>query len=253
MPALAQKRALDTTGGGWDVHSGQHVRRAGGRPRGSPVVVAVLASAASRGSCSRSSSSASTSRARRRSRSCSGSWRSSRAWTSSWPSAFPRPAGRSCTASWASSSSSSGSSRSSSPDRQFEALAAVIGFFFLFKGIFDIAVAFATKGEFDMWWLQLVVGLIEIGLAFWVAGSFRDKAILLARLRRHRRAVEGDHGHHARVQAPRAERAHRTRVGDLPTETPARAERPALSSTPREVSPDCARVRPPTCACIGSR
>ena len=30
-----------------------------------------------------------------------------------------------------------------------------------------------------MWWLQLVVGLIEIGLAFWVAGSFRDKAILL--------------------------------------------------------------------------
>ena len=65
------------------------------------------------------------------------------------------------------------------PGSTFEALAAVIGFFFLFKGIFDIAVAFATKGEFDMWWLQLVVGLIEIGLAFWVAGSFRDKAILL--------------------------------------------------------------------------
>ena len=55
----------------------------------------------------------------------------------------------------------------------------MIGFFFLFKGIFDIAVAFATKGEYDLWWLQLVVGLIEIGLAFWVSGSFRDKAILL--------------------------------------------------------------------------
>jgi uncharacterized membrane protein HdeD (DUF308 family) len=65
------------------------------------------------------------------------------------------------------------------PGSTFEALAAVIGFFFLFKGVFDIAVAFATKGEFDMWWLQLVVGLIEIGLAFWVAGSFRDKTILL--------------------------------------------------------------------------
>jgi len=65
------------------------------------------------------------------------------------------------------------------PGSTFEALAAVIGFFFLFKGVFDIAVAFATKGEFDMWWLQLVVGLIEIGLAFWVAGSFRDKVILL--------------------------------------------------------------------------
>ena len=65
------------------------------------------------------------------------------------------------------------------PGSTFHALAAVIGFFFLFKGIFDIAVAFATKGEYDLWWLQLVVGLIEIGLAFWVSGSFRDKAILL--------------------------------------------------------------------------
>jgi uncharacterized membrane protein HdeD (DUF308 family) len=65
------------------------------------------------------------------------------------------------------------------PGSTFEALAAVIGFFFLFKGIFDIAVAFATKDEYEMWWLQLVVGLIEIGLAFWVAGNFRDKVILL--------------------------------------------------------------------------
>jgi uncharacterized membrane protein HdeD (DUF308 family) len=65
------------------------------------------------------------------------------------------------------------------PGSTFQALAALIGFFFLFKGVFDIAVAFATKGENDLWWLQLVVGLIEIGLAFWVSGSFRDKAILL--------------------------------------------------------------------------
>jgi len=65
------------------------------------------------------------------------------------------------------------------PGSTFEALAAVIGFFFLFKGIFDIVVAIATKGEFDLWWLQLVAGIIEIGLAFWVAGSFREKAILL--------------------------------------------------------------------------
>ena len=48
-----------------------------------------------------------------------------------------------------------------------------------FKGIFDVSVAFTTKDEFDLWWLQLVVGLIEIGLAFWVAGNFREKAILL--------------------------------------------------------------------------
>ena len=65
------------------------------------------------------------------------------------------------------------------PGSAFEALASVIGFFFLFKGVFDVAVAISTRVEFDLWWLQLVAGLIEIGLAFWVAGSFREKAILL--------------------------------------------------------------------------
>ena len=65
------------------------------------------------------------------------------------------------------------------PGSAFAALASVIGFFFLFKGIFDITLAFATKGEFELWWLQLVAGLLEIGLAFWVAGNFHQKAILL--------------------------------------------------------------------------
>jgi uncharacterized membrane protein HdeD (DUF308 family) len=65
------------------------------------------------------------------------------------------------------------------PGSAFSALAALIGFFLLFKGIFDITVAFITKDEFELWWMQLIVGLVEIGLAFWVAGSFRDKAILL--------------------------------------------------------------------------
>ena len=65
------------------------------------------------------------------------------------------------------------------PGSTFAALASVIGFFFLFKGIFDITVAIATKGEFDLWWLQLVAGLVEIGLAFWVAGNHQQKVILL--------------------------------------------------------------------------
>jgi uncharacterized membrane protein HdeD (DUF308 family) len=65
------------------------------------------------------------------------------------------------------------------PGSAFAALASVIGFFFLFKGIFDITLAISTRSEFDLWWLQLVAGLIEIGLAFWVAGNFHQKAILL--------------------------------------------------------------------------
>ena len=55
----------------------------------------------------------------------------------------------------------------------------LIGFFLLFKGIFDIMAAFMTKDQFELWWLQLVVGIIEILLAFWIAGSFRNKVILL--------------------------------------------------------------------------
>lgn len=65
------------------------------------------------------------------------------------------------------------------PGEAFAALASIIGFFFLFKGVFDVTVAFVTKAEFELWWLLLVVGLIEIGLAFWVAGDFRSKVILL--------------------------------------------------------------------------
>ena len=65
------------------------------------------------------------------------------------------------------------------PYDTFSTLAALVGLFLLFKGIFDIMVAFITKDEFELWWLQLVLGLVEILLAFWIAGDFREKAILL--------------------------------------------------------------------------
>src|SRR5215475_5452015 len=65
------------------------------------------------------------------------------------------------------------------PYDAFSTLAALVGVFLLIKGIFDISVAFMTKDEFELWWLQLILGLIEILLAFWVAGDFREKAILL--------------------------------------------------------------------------
>jgi uncharacterized membrane protein HdeD (DUF308 family) len=65
------------------------------------------------------------------------------------------------------------------PYDTFQTLAALVGAFLLIKGIFDVSVAFMTKDEFELWWLQLVVGLIELLLAFWVAGNFREKAILL--------------------------------------------------------------------------
>jgi uncharacterized membrane protein HdeD (DUF308 family) len=65
------------------------------------------------------------------------------------------------------------------PHNAFATLAALIGFVLLFKGIFDITVAFVAKEQFEVWWFQLVVGIVEILLAFWVAGAFEKKAILL--------------------------------------------------------------------------
>jgi uncharacterized membrane protein HdeD (DUF308 family) len=65
------------------------------------------------------------------------------------------------------------------PHTAFETLAALIGFFYLFKGIFDVTVAFVTRGFFALWWLQLTAGIVEIVIGFWVAGSFRKETILL--------------------------------------------------------------------------
>jgi uncharacterized membrane protein HdeD (DUF308 family) len=65
------------------------------------------------------------------------------------------------------------------PYDTFATLAALMGLFMLLRGIFDITVAFIAKGEFELWWLQLVTGFLFILLAFWVAGNTKEKAILL--------------------------------------------------------------------------
>lgn len=64
------------------------------------------------------------------------------------------------------------------PQNTFEALAAVTGWFLLFKGIFDIVIALANRRA-ELWWLTLALGILEIGLAFWAAGYFGRKAFLL--------------------------------------------------------------------------
>jgi uncharacterized membrane protein HdeD (DUF308 family) len=65
------------------------------------------------------------------------------------------------------------------PDWTFLALASIIGWWFLFKGTFDLIVAISTKHLNELWWITLIVGLIELGLAFWVAGNFHEQVILL--------------------------------------------------------------------------
>jgi uncharacterized membrane protein HdeD (DUF308 family) len=65
------------------------------------------------------------------------------------------------------------------PGDTFAALAAVISFFFIFKGLFDIVLAIATKDESDVWWLQLVAGIVELLLGFWAAGYYGRSVTLL--------------------------------------------------------------------------
>jgi len=65
------------------------------------------------------------------------------------------------------------------PGGTFAILAAFIGWYLLFKGMLDIVLAFATKQDNDAWWLGLIVGIIEVGLGFWAAGSFGRSAALL--------------------------------------------------------------------------
>jgi len=65
------------------------------------------------------------------------------------------------------------------PGDTFEALAAVISFFLIFKGFFDIVVSIATKAESHVWWVQLVAGIAEVLIGFWAAGYWGRSAILL--------------------------------------------------------------------------
>jgi uncharacterized membrane protein HdeD (DUF308 family) len=65
------------------------------------------------------------------------------------------------------------------PGGTFAMLAAFVGWYLLFKGLLDVILAFATKDVNDAWWLGLIIGIIEISLGFWAAGSFGRSAALL--------------------------------------------------------------------------
>jgi uncharacterized membrane protein HdeD (DUF308 family) len=65
------------------------------------------------------------------------------------------------------------------PGNTFVALAAVISFFLVFAGTTDIITSISTRHELEVWWLQLIGGIIELALGFWAAGYYGRSAILL--------------------------------------------------------------------------
>jgi uncharacterized membrane protein HdeD (DUF308 family) len=65
------------------------------------------------------------------------------------------------------------------PHRTFVEVAAIFAFFLALKGFFDIMSAFLLRRQTDLWWAGLIVGTIEILLAFWAAGNFGRESVLL--------------------------------------------------------------------------
>ena len=65
------------------------------------------------------------------------------------------------------------------PINAFYELAAILGFLLLLKGTLDIATAFMTREINDLWWLGLVVGILEILLGMWAMGYAGRSAALL--------------------------------------------------------------------------
>jgi uncharacterized membrane protein HdeD (DUF308 family) len=65
------------------------------------------------------------------------------------------------------------------PGNTFQALAAVFSFFLIFAGTFDIIQSIAARKDVDIWWLQLIGGIIELFLGFWAAGYYGRSAVLL--------------------------------------------------------------------------
>jgi uncharacterized membrane protein HdeD (DUF308 family) len=65
------------------------------------------------------------------------------------------------------------------PGDTFAALAAVFSFFLIFAGTFDIIESISVRHEIEVWWMQLIGGIVELGLGFWAAGYYGRSAVLL--------------------------------------------------------------------------
>ena len=65
------------------------------------------------------------------------------------------------------------------PGNTFVALAAVFSFVLVFAGMFDIIMSIASRHDVDVWWLQLIGGIILLFLGIWAAGDYGRSAVVL--------------------------------------------------------------------------
>jgi uncharacterized membrane protein HdeD (DUF308 family) len=65
------------------------------------------------------------------------------------------------------------------PFQTFTVLASLMGFFLVLKGTVDFVMGIATRHYFDLWWLTMTAGIIEILLGVWAMGYPGRSAALL--------------------------------------------------------------------------
>jgi uncharacterized membrane protein HdeD (DUF308 family) len=53
------------------------------------------------------------------------------------------------------------------PGETFLVLGAIVGWLLLAYGLIDIVFAFSTRDIDDLWWMQLIVGIIMVLVGFW--------------------------------------------------------------------------------------
>ena len=63
------------------------------------------------------------------------------------------------------------------PVNTFFALASVLGLVLILYGSFEIARSIASRAMNPFWWINLIIGILLILLAFWVSGSDRVYAL----------------------------------------------------------------------------
>jgi uncharacterized membrane protein HdeD (DUF308 family) len=54
-----------------------------------------------------------------------------------------------------------------------------MSFYLVVKGTFDIILSLAVRSAMDLWWLRLLIGLVEVLVGFWAAGSWDRSVVLL--------------------------------------------------------------------------
>ena len=65
------------------------------------------------------------------------------------------------------------------PGETYLVLGAILGWYLLFRGVFDIVNSLSGR-TVETWWLELIVGLAQILIGFWAIGYPGRSAVLLA-------------------------------------------------------------------------